>query len=158
MIKLQIRNKNMILTEKQHTSALSTRKIDKYEFITGEEMLPLHQRRVTEQGKFTYSPSGKAFKEQIKTTTDQGEKQIKALEEHGKQLVKYNNEKESSIHLKQKQIFKELANNRMEKLQDLSKQIDFNNLTYRYKGNTAPKTIIGIKGQLGFYRNIKEVI
>ena len=46
----------------------------------------------------------------------------------------------------------------MEKLQDLSKQIDFNNLTYRYKGNTAPKTIIGFKGQLGFYRNIKEVI
>ena len=46
----------------------------------------------------------------------------------------------------------------MEKLQGLSKQIDFNNLTYRYKGNTAPKTIIGIKGQVGFYRNIKEVI
>ena len=46
----------------------------------------------------------------------------------------------------------------MEKLQDLSKQIDFNNLTYRYKGNTVPKTIIGFKGQLGFYRNIKEVI
>ena len=150
MIKLQIRNKNIILTEKQQKSALSTRKIDKYEFITGEEMLPLR--------KFTDSPSGKAFKEQIKTIGDQGEKQIKALEEHGKQLVKQNNEKESSIHLKQKQIFKELANNRMEKLQGLSKQIDFNNLTYRYKGNTAPKTIIGIKGQLGFYRNIKEVI
>ena len=92
----------MILTEKQHTSTLSTGKIDKYEFITGEEMLPLHQRRVTEQAKFTYSPSGKAFKEQIKTIADQGEKQIKALEEHGKQLVKYNNEKEFSIHLKQK--------------------------------------------------------
>ena len=83
-------------------TTLSTGKIDKYELITGEEMLPLHQRRVTEQAKFTYSPSGKAFKEQIKTIADQGEKQIKALEEHGKQLVKYNNEKEFSIHLKQK--------------------------------------------------------
>ena len=29
----------------------------------------------------------------MKTVEDQGEKQIKALEEHGKQLVKYNDEK-----------------------------------------------------------------
>ena len=29
----------------------------------------------------------------------------------------------------------------MEEIQDLSKQIDFNNLTYRYKGNTARKTV-----------------
>ena len=28
----------------------------------------------------------------------------------------------------------------MEEIQDLSKQIDFNNLTCHYKGNTAPKT------------------
>ena len=44
----------------------------------------------------------------------------------------------------------------MEEIQDLSKQIDFNNLTYRYKGNTASKTFIGFKGPLGFYRNIQE--
>ena len=44
----------------------------------------------------------------------------------------------------------------MEEIHDLSKQIDFNNLTYRYKCNTAPKTFIGFKGPLGFYKNIKE--
>ena len=44
----------------------------------------------------------------------------------------------------------------MEEIQDLSKQTDFNNLTYHYKGNTAPKTFIGFKVPLGFYRNIKE--
>ena len=43
-----------------------------------------------EQGKFTYSPLGKAFEKQTKTIQDQGEKQIKALEEHRKQLVKFN--------------------------------------------------------------------
>ena len=61
-------------------------------------------------------------------------KQIKAFEEHGKQLVKYNKEKESLNHSKQKEIFKELANKRMEEITDLSEQTDFNNLTYHYKG------------------------
>ena len=64
---------------------------------------------------------------------------MQALEEHGKQLVKYNDEKESLTHSKQKEIFEELANKRMEEVQDLSKQIDFNKLTYHYKGKTAPK-------------------
>ena len=32
--------------EAAKVSALSSRKIDKYEYLTGEEILPLHQRRV----------------------------------------------------------------------------------------------------------------
>ena len=35
-------------------SALSSKKIDKYEFLTGEETLPSDQRRVIEQAKFVY--------------------------------------------------------------------------------------------------------
>ena len=42
-------------------SALSTGKIDNYEYLTGEEMLPLDQKRVIEQAKVTYSSLGKAF-------------------------------------------------------------------------------------------------
>ena len=42
-------------------SALSSGKIDQYEFLTGEEILPLDQRRVIEQAKFAYSPLEKAF-------------------------------------------------------------------------------------------------
>ena len=92
----------------------------------------------------------------IKRIEYQGEKQIKAFEVHKEQLVQYNNEKVSSMHSKQKEIFEELANNRMEEIQDLRKQIDSNNLPYHYKGNTAPKTLIGYKGPLRFYRSIKE--
>ena len=33
-----------------------------------------------EQPKFTYFPLGKAFEKQIKTIEDQGEKQIKAIQ------------------------------------------------------------------------------
>ena len=76
-------------------SEKSSGKIDKYEYFTGEEILPSDQSTVMEQAKFTYFPLGKAFEKQIKTIEDQGEKQIKALEDHEKQLVKYNNKKES---------------------------------------------------------------
>ena len=53
-----------IIREAAKISALSSGKIDKYEFLRGEEILPPGQRRVIEQAKFTYSPSGKAFEKQ----------------------------------------------------------------------------------------------
>ena len=65
--------------------------------------------------------------------------------------LKIKNEKESSTDLKQKETFEELANRRIEKIQDLSKQIDFNNLTYRYNVNNDPKTFIGYKYPPGFH-------
>ena len=61
-------------------SALSSGKVDKYEYLTGKEILPSNQQQIIEQAKFTYSPLGKVFEKQIKTIEDQGEKQIKALE------------------------------------------------------------------------------
>ena len=45
-------------------SALSSGKIDKYEYPTGEKMLPSDQSQIKEQTKFTYSPFEKAFKKQ----------------------------------------------------------------------------------------------
>ena len=45
----------------------------------------------------------------------------------------------------------------MEEIQNLSKQIGFNNLTYHYKSKSIPKKdFIGFKDLLGFYKNIKE--
>ena len=41
-------------------SALSSDKIDKYEYLTGEEILPSDQIRIIEQAKFTYCPLAKA--------------------------------------------------------------------------------------------------
>ena len=45
-------------------SALSCGKIDKYEYLTGEEILPSNQRQIIEQSKFVYSPLEKAFEKQ----------------------------------------------------------------------------------------------
>ena len=59
--------------------ALSSKKIDKYEYLTGQEILPFNQRQIIEPATFTYSVLGKAFKRQTKTIEDQGENQIKQL-------------------------------------------------------------------------------
>ena len=45
-------------------SALSSGKIDKYEYLTGEETLRSNQRQIIEQAKFAYSSLGKAFEKQ----------------------------------------------------------------------------------------------
>ena len=60
-------------------SALSSGKISKYKYLTGEEILPSNQQQIIEQAKFTYSPLGKAFEKQIKTIEDQGQKQVDKL-------------------------------------------------------------------------------
>ena len=60
-------------------SALSSGNIDKYEYLTGEEILPSNQQQIIEQAKFTYSPLGEAFEKQTKTIEDQGKKQVDAL-------------------------------------------------------------------------------
>ena len=46
--------------------ALSSGKIDKYEYLTGKEILPSNQKQLIEEAKFTYFPFGKAFEKQIK--------------------------------------------------------------------------------------------
>ena len=46
--------------------ALSSGKIDKYEYLTGKEILPSNRKQLIEQAKFTYFPFGKAFEKQIK--------------------------------------------------------------------------------------------
>ena len=41
--------------------ALSSGKMNKYEYLSGQEILPSNQQQIIEQAKFTYSPLGKAF-------------------------------------------------------------------------------------------------
>ena len=60
--------------EAANISALSSGKIDKYEYLTGEEIILPDQRRVIEQAKFTYSPLGKAFEKETETIEEQGKK------------------------------------------------------------------------------------
>ena len=65
--------------ETEKMSAISSGKIDKYEYLTGEEILPFDQRGVIEQAKFTYYPLKKAFEKLIKTIEGQRKKQVECL-------------------------------------------------------------------------------
>ena len=79
----QIRDKKLqydINKEDAKISALSSGKMNKYEYLTGEEILPSNQQQIIEQAKFTFSPLGKAFEKQIKTIEDQGQNQAEDLE------------------------------------------------------------------------------
>ena len=87
----QIRDEKLqydINREAAKISALSSGKTDKYEYLTGEEILPSNQQQIIEQAKFTYSPLGKAFEKETKTIKDQGEKQIKTIEEESNKQIK----------------------------------------------------------------------
>ena len=60
----KIRDKKVqynINREAAKISALSSGRTDKYEYITGEEILPSDQSRITEQTQFRYSLLCKAF-------------------------------------------------------------------------------------------------
>ena len=73
-------------------SALSSNKIHKYEYLTGEDILPSSNQQIIEQARFIYSPLGKAFDKQIKTIEDQGKKKFDALN-----TLKSDNNKELEI-------------------------------------------------------------
>ena len=79
----QIRDEKLqynINKEAANISALSSGRIHKYEYLTGEDILPSNQQQIIEQARFTYRPLGKAFEKQMKTIEDQGKKQVDALE------------------------------------------------------------------------------
>ena len=65
MIRLRMKNCNIILIEKLQKYQSIIGKIDKYEYLSGEKILPYNQKQTTEQAKFTYSPLGKAFEKQL---------------------------------------------------------------------------------------------
>ena len=105
----KIRDKKLqydINREAAKISALLSGKIDKYEFLTGEEILPFDQSRIIEQAKFTYSPLGKAFEEQTKTIEEQGKEKADAITNENKKLEALTNKDDDH---KGKETFNELV-------------------------------------------------
>ena len=126
-IKLKMKNYNMTLIERLRISALSSGKIDKYEYLTGEEILPSNQQQIIQQAKFTYSPLGKDFEKQIKTIEDQGKNQVDALESL----------KDSDKKLTQTKDFIPTENlnpeiiNEIKKIKELEEKVDRNKMVYK---------------------------
>ena len=122
-------------------SALSSGKLDKYEHLTGEEILPSNQQQIIQQAKFTYSPLGKAFEKQTKTIEDQGKKQVVALES-----LKAPDKKKTSI-----KDFIPIGNlnpeviNEIKRIEEIEKNVDRNKMVYRGTNKTYD------------YRNFKTI-
>ena len=99
--------------------ALSSGKIHKYEYLTGEDILPSNQQQIIEQARFTYSPLGKAFEKQMKTIEDQGGKQVDALEQLKPKEQTKQTEDKSNNQSKATAIFNEHVNKRKELMSEL---------------------------------------
>ena len=134
-------------------SALSSGKIDKYEYLTGEEIIPSNQQQIIQQAKFNYSPLGKAFEKQRKAIEDQAEKQVDALKTSYKKLPsikdfvpteKFNLEIIDEIK-RIEEIEKFFDRNKMV-YESASKTYDFRGLkTIRAYGNDIRNNVISLK-------------
>ena len=137
-------------------SALSSGKLHKYEYLTGEDILPSNQQEIIEQTKFTFSPLGKAIDKQIKTIEDQGRKQVDALEKlKPKEEIKpiegtSNNQSRAAT------IFNELISKREELINKLYDSVDYNNLKYEYIGPTKDVSFYEYMDSKEFFNAIRD--
>ena len=142
-------------------SALSSGKIDKYEKLTGEEILPSNQRQIIEQAKFTYSPLGKAFEKQIKTIENQGENQLKSIQDKSMEKIRkhfdYDNDyKKELLISKERKIFRDIYHDRLYQLQLASSDIDYHNLNYEITSSGKKYEFDWLKNPLLLLNDIKE--
>ena len=142
-------------------SALSSGKLHKYEYLTGEDILPSTQQQIIEQTKFTYSPLGKAFDIQIKTIEDQGKKQVDALNtlksDNKITIKKYTYDpNDTPFNSKQKEIFNKLVDEKLEKITDLDEKVNNDDLIYRYKDKYADTKFDEFDSALGIINKIRD--
>ena len=127
-----MKNYNDINREAAKISTLSSGKLDKYEYLTGEEIIPSNQQQIIQQAKFNYSPLGKAIERQIKTIKDQGEKQVLALES-----LNVPNKKLSSIKdfIPMENLNPEIINE-IKRIEEIEKKVDRNKMVYKGTNKT----------------------
>ena len=83
-------------------------------------ILQVKKHCVLIKDKFADSPLGKAFEKQTKTIEDQGEKQIRATEDDKKQPDNKQPGNNELLRSKEREIFKNSYNKRLDKTDELS--------------------------------------
>ena len=140
LINDQIRDEKLqydIDREAVKISALSSGKIHKYEYLTGEDIFPSNQQQIIEQAKITYSPLGKAFEKQIKTIEDRGKKQVDALKNlkpiKRSKAITYDDDDDDdddddeSLEQK-KETYNKILDEKLDEIQELSRETDYKTL------------------------------
>ena len=158
----QIRDEKLqcnINREAAKISILSSKKFDKYKYLAGEEILPSNQKQIIEEAKFAYSPLGKTFEKQIKTNEDQGEKQIKVIQNQGqvKTIKKYTyDDEDSPLISKQKETFNKLVDEKLNEITKLDKKVNHDDLIFRYKGKSPDENFDTYDNALNLINKIKN--
>ena len=137
-------------------SALSSGKLDKYEYLTGEEILPSNQQQIIQQAKFNYSPLGKAIEKQIKAIKDQGKKQVKAIQDNKQIVNKDDDYKDKLLLSREREIFKDIYNKRLDKIEELNNKIDYNNLNYVSVNKRTSYSFSELEDPITFLNEIKK--
>ena len=154
-IKDQIRDEKLqydINRKAGKISALSSGNFGKYEYFTGEDILPSNQQQIIKQAKFTYSPLGKAFEKQTKTIEDQGKKQIDTLADLKPKEIK---PRETKPRETKPNKYGDYFIDGLAKIRESYKPIDFNDLTYNFKDLRIPLVgFIKFKGPLHIFKSI----
>ena len=106
-------------------SSLWSGKIDKYGYLTGEEMWPSNQKQIIEQVKITYTSLEIAFEKQTKAMEDQEKKRVDTLKTLKPKELEAMEDKsdDNKKHLKYMEVFIELSNERIGEIYNISKEI-----------------------------------
>ena len=136
-----------IIREAAKILALSSGKIDKHEYLTGEEILPFNQQQIIEQAKLTYSTLGKAFEKQTKTIEDQGKIQVDALSDLKVKEIKPTETKSNE--------YVDYFLDGLAKIRESYEPINFNDVTYNFKGIRIPSISFSkFKGPMHTFKSI----
>ena len=155
----QIRDEKLqydINREAAKRSPTSSGKNHKYEYLTGEDLLPSIQQQIIEQIKFTYSPLGKAFDKQIKTIKDQGQNQIDALKKlKPKEQTKAFTYDDKSLG-QNEESYNKSFDEKLDEIRELSKEIDCKNLNYNFTTKVSGSiNFIKFKGPFSLFKKIR---
>ena len=121
--------------------------------------------KIIEEAEFTYYPLGKGFEKQIKTIEDQGQKQVDALEslktQEQTKAITYNDDDDDdddNEFLKQKeQIYNILFDKKLDEIQELSKEIDYEKLNYNFTTKASGSIIfIKFKAAFSLFKKIRD--
>ena len=102
----------MLDREAAMIAALSSKELDKYEYLTGEDLG--YKPGVVEKGKFEYSSLGEALNNKTKSKTD---KRDKVVDKDTQNKNLFYNSYQSSVKLKDISNFKEFSLDSMHKKQ-----------------------------------------
>ena len=109
-----------------------------------------------EQAKFIYWTLEKAFEKQTKIIEDQGETQIKAIEENKKQLYNKQPGNNELLLSKEIEIFKNVYEKRIDKIGKLSKKNNYGDLKFIISSSGTENDFSELKDPVAFLDSIRK--